>query len=334
MAVLGLAALLSAGAVRADDNADVSALMRAGRFGEAMQKVDSALAQRPRDAQMRFLKGLILTEQNKNAEAIAVFTKLSEDHPELPEPYNNLAVLYAGSGQYDKARTALEMAIRTNPTYATAHENLGDVYARLASQAYDKALQLDSGNQTAKSKLTLVRTLVTTPGGTAARPAAPAARPATPAVTPPAPAVVAKVEPKAETPKAEPKVASKPAETKKPEPRGADDRDDVLRAVNGWARAWSAKDTRNYLAAYGDDFQPPGGASRKAWAEERRSRIEGKGSISVKLDGIKINVDGNSATASFRQTYVAGALNSTTRKTLVLSKQGNRWQIKQERTGG
>ena len=84
---------------------------------------------RPKDAQGRFLKGQILTEMNKPADAIAVFTKLTEDYPELPEPYNNLAVLYAQQKQYDKARTALEMAIRTHPSYAIAYENLGDVYA-------------------------------------------------------------------------------------------------------------------------------------------------------------------------------------------------------------
>ena len=89
---------------------------------------------------------MIQRESGKPTDAIATFTKLTEDYPELPEPYNNLAVLYAGQSQFDKARAALEMAIRTNPSYATAHENLGDVYAKLASQAYNKALQLDAAN--------------------------------------------------------------------------------------------------------------------------------------------------------------------------------------------
>ena len=99
--------------------------------------------------------------------------KLTEDYPELPEPYNNLAVLYAQQKQYDKARTALEMAIRTHPSYAIAYENLGDVYAKLASQAYDKALQLDSANSTAQNKMALIRDLISTSAGK--RPQAPAA---------------------------------------------------------------------------------------------------------------------------------------------------------------
>jgi tetratricopeptide (TPR) repeat protein len=98
------------------------------------------------------------------AEAIAVFSKLTEDYPELPEPYNNLAVLYARQKQYDKARTALEMAIRTYPGYATAYENLGDVHANLASQAYDKALQLDPAKKIAQTKLFRLRELISTAG--------------------------------------------------------------------------------------------------------------------------------------------------------------------------
>ena len=63
------------------------------------------------------------------------------------------------------------MAIRTNPGYATAQENLGDVYARLASQAYNKALQLDPGNTAVQPKLALIRD-VFKPGNKGARPAA------------------------------------------------------------------------------------------------------------------------------------------------------------------
>jgi tetratricopeptide (TPR) repeat protein len=143
----------------ADDYTDVSKLIKNGQYPEAMVKADAFLAQHPKDANMRFMKGLIFAEQNKTNDAIVVFTKLTEDYPELPEPYNNLAVLFASINQFDKARAALEMAIRTNPSYSTAHENLGDVYAKMASQAYDKALQLDSGNSGAKLKLNLIHNL-------------------------------------------------------------------------------------------------------------------------------------------------------------------------------
>lgn len=152
LALLGALTALSS---QADEYADTSQLVRANKFTEALAKVDSYLASKPADPQMRFLKGVIQRNLGKQAEAVNTFTLLTQDYPELPEPYNNLAVLYAGQGQYDKARVTLEMAIRTNPNYATAHENLGDVYVRLASQAYNKALLLDSSNTTIAPKLTL-----------------------------------------------------------------------------------------------------------------------------------------------------------------------------------
>ncbi|MDD2844622.1 MAG: tetratricopeptide repeat protein [Rhodoferax sp.] len=152
---LTLLGALTALSSQADEYADTNQLVRANKFTEALAKVDSYLAGKPADPQMRFLKGVIQRNLDKPAEAIATFTLLTQDYPELPEPYNNLAVLYAGQGQYDKARQTLEMAIRTNPNYATAHENLGDIYVRLASQAYNKALLLDSGNTAIPPKLTL-----------------------------------------------------------------------------------------------------------------------------------------------------------------------------------
>lgn len=354
IALSSLLAALFATPALADDFTDITKLMRSGQNAEALNKADAFLNKNPRDAQMRFLKGVILTELNKSAEAIAIFTKLTEDYPGLPEPYNNLAVLYAAAGQYEKARVALDSAIRTNPSYATAYENLGDVHAKLASQAYDKALQLDSGNSAAKSKLTLVRSLVGNINGTAvakapaaattappvtvvakapeaASPApvksAPAAAPAAP--TPPlAAAPVSKPAPQEAKPEAKPEP--------KPEPKQAqkdDERDDVLKVVNGWASAWSARDVKTYLNYYGSDFQVPNDQPRKVWEEDRRARITGKGSISVKIEAPQVTVNGSTATVKFRQIYISDRLTATARKTLVLAKQGGKWQIKQEKTG-
>ncbi|MDO9420563.1 MAG: tetratricopeptide repeat protein [Herminiimonas sp.] len=342
----------------ADDLSDVSQLLRSGQHVAALAKADAFLTKNPRDAQMRFLKGVILTEQNKSAEAIAIFSKLTEDYPTLPEPYNNLAVLYASSGQYEKARTALDMAIRTNPTYATAYENLGDVHAKLASQAYDKALQLDNTNSGAKSKLTMVRTLVgNTSGGTNPKVAVVAAAPSAPVKAEPKPEP--KVEPKPpvkEVPKIEPKVEAKP-EVKveaKPDPKieqqkqaqkqeaeakakanaaAEAEREQVMSAVNAWAKAWSARDVKAYLNAYSADFDLPAGQTRKAWSDERRARIEDKGRISVKIETPQVTVSGNTATVKFRQIYDSDRTKANSRKTMVLVKQSGKWQIKQERAG-
>ncbi|UCD69898.1 MAG: tetratricopeptide repeat protein, partial [Betaproteobacteria bacterium] len=114
-----------------DDYDEAARLLKQGKTAAALEKVDAAIAANRNDARARFLKGLILTEQDQMQAAIEEFTALTRDFPELPEPYNNLAVLYAAQGKYDRARESLEMAIRTHPSYAVAHENLGDVYAKM-----------------------------------------------------------------------------------------------------------------------------------------------------------------------------------------------------------
>jgi ketosteroid isomerase-like protein len=281
---------------------------------------------------------VIQTELGKPQDAIGTFTKLTEEYPELPEPYNNLAVLHASGGQFDKARAALEMAIRTNPSYSTAHENLGDIYANLASQAYSKALQLGGSTTTLQPKLTLIRELFA-PGGKGINPAA--AKPvaaASPAAAAPAAAVVTAPVSKpaaapaavATTPAASPAAAAAPAT-----PAVASNADkDVEQAVQAWAKAWSSKDMNAYLGAYAKTFATPKNQARSVWEEERRARIVGKSRISVKVSDVVAKTSGNTATVKFRQTYDADALQTSSRKTLELTKVGDRWLIAKESTGG
>ena len=163
-------------AAHANDYDAVNLLLRQGKSAEALAKADTYIAGKPRDPQMRFLRGVILTEQNKPSEAIIAFTQLTQDFPELPEPYNNLAALYAAQSKFDQARAALETALKLNPNYATAHENLGDVYARLAAQEYVRAQQFASTNASVAPKLTLIRQIFSSKAEAeaAALPAAPA----------------------------------------------------------------------------------------------------------------------------------------------------------------
>jgi tetratricopeptide (TPR) repeat protein len=297
---------LNAGALRADEIQDANKHLKAGQHREALAAVNKALAAKPRDPQARFLKGLILTEQGNTREAIDIFTRLTQDFPDLPEPYNNLAVIYAAQGQYEKARATLEQSIRTHPSYATAYENLGDVYAKLASQAYDKALQLDKSNTGAQNKLSLVREIARAPGPLAAAPAVkPEEKPA----------------------------AAKPV-VEKPAPVAADAGAEVLKAVNGWAEAWSKRDVDAYLGYYAKDFQTPGGQSRAGWEKARRSRISGAKTISVGVSSPRVTMNGPSqASVRFRQAYRSDSFKSTGRKTLVMVKAADgRWQIQQEQS--
>ncbi|MGE5384740.1 MAG: tetratricopeptide repeat protein [Betaproteobacteria bacterium] len=358
-AILLGAALAAAFPAIADNLPDVQKLIKQAQYPQALTKVDAYLATKPKDAQGRFLKGLILTEMNKPSEAIAVFTKLTEDYPELPEPYNNLAVLYAQQKQYDKSRTALEMAIRTHPAYAIAYENLGDVYAKLASQAYDKALQIDSSNSGAQNKLALIRDLISTSGKPGVRPQmpvakvepklepvkvaaappppapapAPAAAAPTPAAKPPTPATPSPAAPTATVISTTPATTAAPAKPA-PTPVAAkvdSGSEDIAKALAGWASAWSRKDVKTYLAYYSGDFKPPKGLSRKAWEAQREERIAGKGGkISVSFDDPKITVNGDKATVKFRQHYKASSLTTSTNKTLIMVRSGSKWLIQDE----
>ncbi len=333
----GLMALLTASnfalAGSAEDLKEASKLYQQNRFDAAMTKVNGVLAQTPKDAQGRFLKGLIFTEQKKTADAIQMFTGLTEDFPELPEPYNNLAVLYAAQGNYDKAKAALELAIHTHPTYGTAYENLGDIYAQLARRSYDKALQLDKSNATAQSKLAMVKDLFQQPRPTLASASAAAAKPEpvkvavapTPTPAPPSkPVVTASTAPAQTIPVAPTTTTSTASESAEAQ---------ITAAIRGWADAWSSKDVLGYLSYYSSDFETPDKLTRADWEAQRKVRIESPTSISVNVKISKISIIGNEATAVFQQKYKSDKFARDNTKTLKLVKAGDRWMIRSERGG-
>ena len=102
----------------------------------ALLEIDEYLQERPRDPQMRFWRARLLEVLQRRAEALAVYQQLAEEYPELPEVQNNLGVMLAASGLIDDAKRAFELALRNNPSYAIAHENLGDVLLHLARRSY------------------------------------------------------------------------------------------------------------------------------------------------------------------------------------------------------
>ena len=322
-ALLLCGALSANAAYGADDSAEISRLVQSGQLADAMKRVDAGLAQKPGDARLRFSKGIILAQQNKPTEAIAVLLKLTEDYPDLPEPYNNLAVLYAANGQYESARIALDKAIANNPGYGMAHENLGDVYAELASQAYDKAAKLD-GSAGAKAKVAAIRNTVQGAApGIVARQAVPQQGRNVVATTD---ASAAPAKPSAD----------KLAATKAPAPADADrsaDQAAVLATVSAWASAWSARDVKAYLDFYSADFAVPRGMSREKWVAERTSRITSKERINVKVEAPKVKVSGDRAIVQFKQEFSSDKLKATDQKTLTLVKRDGTWRIHEERVG-
>lgn len=284
--------------------AEVNRLLRAGQLEQAQQRAEQFLTQAPRDPQMRFLKGVIQNQRGQSTEALVTFTALTQDYPELPEPYNNLAVIHAGQNQLDKARVALEMAVRTNPSYAVAHENLGDVYARLAAQAYQKAAQIDSSNSSVGTKLKTLGNLF--PKGSKVGDAG-------------GQATIAAM---AQLITSQPSAAGVPAAQRQ-----------IEATVRAWAQAWSARDFDSYLGFYGPEFQAASGLPRAQWERERQSRIVPRERISVDVSDLEIRADGKRATVRFRQDYASEVLKATDRKTLELVQDGARWLIVRESVG-
>ncbi len=364
----GAAVLLALPAHAAREVDAVAQLLEQGQTEQAAAQADQFLQLNPQDAEMRFLRGVIATEQKQQTQAIQIFSALARDYPAMPEPYNNLAVLYAAQGQDRKAVDALEQAIRAQPGYATAYENLGDLYARMASQSYGKALEVDSARQGIAPKQALIAQIAPGRHGAAvpvtavaaAAPPAPGLTPVQAAAALPAPApatepVVAErissatplqlaaAEAARSSAKSSDRPAASAAAKASPAPDAAPAATDlqttdgspaaVEAAVQAWAQAWAQQDMDAYLAAYSPAFKPADGSSLAAWKQSRRQRIVGKSEISVALSDVQVAVDGPRATARFVQAYAAGALKSNSRKTLVLQPEQGQWRIVRETVG-
>ncbi len=297
---------------------EAQSLMQQGQFDSALKKLDGQLKSQPQDAQARFMRGLVLVKLNRGPEAIKVFADLTRDYPQLPEPYNNLAVLYAQQGDYEKARDALEAALATHPSYATAHENLGDIYAALAGAAYNRALSLDNANQGVRSKLALIgqldgQTVASVPTSTVSAP-------------PPAAAAAASVPPPSTVPP--PAAASSTASAPEVDAGVAAS---VTGVVNAWAAAWSAQDLNAYFATYSPSFRPEGGISRSTWEAQRRDRIGRPKSIKVKaLNPLFSRLGPDRMSVSFTQEYTSDDFSDKVSKTIELQQAGASWLIVRE----
>lgn len=281
-----------------------------------------ASADKLADAQARFHKGLILTEQGKAADAIQIFSALTKDYPDLPEPYNNLAVLYASQGQYDLAKQSLEMAMRTHPSYATAHKNLGDIYGKMASQAYDRALQPERSNATTQTKLAMIHELPARGSRTKETSAHITPAPGKTAMTTPVVVAANKTTP-AQV------ISSSPRPVPAPK---TDETKSAKEVVIAWAAAWSARNTAAYLSFYADDFKTPKGETRAAWEAARKERISTPKFIHVEVQISAVQaIDINHVAVKLRQSYKADHMKVSSNKTLLMVKTGGKWLIQEER---
>ena len=140
-----LATLVSLGAVSEEDPFERAlSLASEKRYSEAWEVLGPMLEREPGHAQGRLLHGVLRAREGRVGEAIEIFEALRREHPQMSEPYNNLAVLYALEGRLDAARETLLATLQRGPD-AVAYANLGDVYTKLARRAYERARELEDG---------------------------------------------------------------------------------------------------------------------------------------------------------------------------------------------
>jgi len=138
--LLPLVLLSTLGLARANTELEsAQKLWLAGQRPQAVALVEQALSKTPDELKLRFALGVMRMELGEQIAALSIFTALTQDFPDLADPYNNLAVIHAGQGLLDQARSELEQALRLQPEHAQAQENLGDVLLRLAVRAYQRA---------------------------------------------------------------------------------------------------------------------------------------------------------------------------------------------------
>ncbi len=305
-----------------------------GKYDQALEAVDSHLRRNRDDAEARFLRGLALVLLNRDGEATQVFADLVRDHPELPEPYNNLAVLYARAGQYEQARDALETALIKHPSYATAHENLGDVYATMAQAAWKRAQTLDRNNSMLDSKLALIDEALA--GGVIS-----SSKPVVASVSQPVPRAQVPL-PKPVTGGTQAIVDAVPAtqpivrgedvpapQTAEAAPAGV--REAALEALQGWAKAWSDQDVARYLASYSNRFEPGNGVSLDTWKQQRRARLTAPISINIQVLNPQVTVlSENTARIVFIQVYQSNSYADQVSKVMEFAREGRSWRITKE----
>ncbi|HSS62943.1 MAG TPA: tetratricopeptide repeat protein [Gammaproteobacteria bacterium] len=269
----------------------------------------------------RFENALALARQNPAA-AIEMFEALTREYPNWPEPYNNLAVLYADRGDEKKAEQALLAAMGTHPSYALVHKNLEALYAGMAGRAYRKALNDDAAGP-APPRLKLAQrvgaaTLTADAGGMPPPTDEPSPEPA---------------------PEAAVKVAAAASASPEPEPVTPETADEarrtVLSTVASWLEAWSSQDVERYLSFYGHHFEPGKGMTRDDWAAIRRRRVAGPEFIQIDIQNPSVSFEADDrASVRFLQTYRSNTFDGQTIKTLRLSRGSNGWKIVREETGG
>ena len=276
---------------------EIKLLLKNGKYKIAENIINGAIEENLNNPEILFYKGIIETNLGKTNQAIDTFRGLTERFPELPEPFNNLAVLYAEKGQFRLAKEILEQAIKTNPSYLTAHINLGDIFTKMASEAYNKALEIDKSNNIAITKLSMITQLFNYNPNTKNT-------------------VIDSINTKKEV---------KITQLSKKELKKV-----ILNSIENWKTAWESKDVESYFDSYSSNFIYPNNMTKSQWQKYRINRILPKKIISISISNIKFKFKKEKIIATFTQNYKSGRLNQTSNKNLTFVAESGQWFIVEE----
>ena len=274
-------------------------------YEQAQIEINALLKSDSDNPQLLFINGVLLSENNKVDEAIKVFESLTKTHPNLPEPYNNLAVLYAQQGDFPKAKHALEQSIKTHPSYATAHINLGDLYTRMASESYNQALQIDGSNKSAKTKLSLIKKLFNF-------------QPIRKNI---------EITKKASNESEAPKIQELDSKNIIENTSNNISLTEIESFIDGWKTSWEQQNFESYINCYSLKFKNNNGQNFEQWKIYRKPRVTNKEKIEIKLTNIKITEINNGFEVSFIQEYKSGNIDSRTNKKLIIETVDNQIKI-------
>jgi tetratricopeptide (TPR) repeat protein len=296
-----------------------------GHTREALDRLEAEAARLAGDTEARLLRGVLLAKLGRTTEARELYQRLILEHPDLPEAYNNLAVMHAAAGDYDTAIEILKQGLATHPSYRTTYDNLTKVYGKLAGEAYSKALG-DERIDAEPLRLALINAVASAPDG------APSEAPNELDQLARREPVEAQPSPVVPTPAPPPPASSAPAS----EPTGgfdeAEAEREVWQAVQSWADAWSGQRADIYLSYYDHRFVPPGGSSRSAWEDLRRRRLATPEYIRISLALLEVErPTPDRAIAHFVQSYESDRFRDTVTKALEMVPTEAGWRIVGER---
>ena len=305
----------------------LAATAQAAAPAEEAARLRAHLQDHPNDAKGWFRLGVVEAERKRYAEALEAFRKAKHLMPDRPEPLVNLAVIYNELGDARAAADELEAALALRPKDPFIYENLGDVYLKLAMQAFTQAQRLRPNARVRSLIKALAKMRRLRPGTRALAMHAPASQPSHPTVshTPPSPT--------ASAPASEKKAGRKQTVSAQPAAKTSPDwREEIRQAIEEWRTAWSARDLPGYFAMYAPGFHPARFPNHEAWRRYKTRVILGKRFIRVRISSLELARDEKGrVVARFVQDYRADDYRDRVRKEIVWERRNGRWLIVDER---